>query len=48
MKECKTLIKSYKQLFELTGRVEFFLMYRTMQKNNQAILLSDKEQELTV
>ncbi len=37
--DCKTLIKSYKKLFYLTGNIAFFNSYRTMQKTKQAMYL---------
>jgi hypothetical protein len=48
MKDYQILIKSYRQLFSLTGRVEFFTMYKNMEKTKTAILLEEKQQELSI
>lgn len=48
MKDYQVLIKSYKQLFTVTGRVEFFVMYKNMEKTKTPIMLNDKVEELTL
>lgn len=48
MKDYQVLVRSYKQLFALTGRVEFFVMYKNIEKAKTPILLSDKVEELTL
>ena len=48
MKDYQVLINSYKQLFELTGRPEFFTMYKKMEKTKTAILLEEKVDELSL
>lgn len=47
MKETKLLIKSYRKLFELTGRPEFFVAMKLTEKTNTPILLDDKSNRLS-
>lgn len=43
--EILSLSNSYKQLFYKTGRIEFFMAYRKIEKNNQAILLNAEQKQ---
>ncbi len=41
MEETKLLIKSYRRLFNLTGRIEFFMAMKSIEKTHTPILLDD-------
>ena len=44
--EILSLSNSYKQLFHKTGRIEFFMAYREIEKNNQTILLNAEPKQI--
>lgn len=53
-KQAKTLVNSYRELFQLTGKPEFFTLYRFMERTNIPVLLpeqtlaKEREEELTL
>ena len=48
MEDYKILANSYRQLFNQTGRIEFFMMYRNIEKTKTTILLEENTDELTL
>jgi len=48
MKDYQVLIKSYRQLFNLTGRIEFFMMYKNMEKSKEPLFIEENANEYTL
>ncbi len=44
-KEAKIMIKSYQRLFYLTGRIEFFMAAKSIEKTLTPILLDENKNE---
>lgn len=53
-KQVQTLANSYRELFYQTGRIEFFMLYRTIERTKTPVLLPkqellcEREEELTI